>query len=160
LELTYSQSWGYIQSYRPWAVHLWPDGTGEMADISCGDAWHKHVDGIGMGSSIVVVRTEVGRRYIQAAMRDGYINLERVDRIVIMKAQKNIIIKRGAIWGRIMCMRLLGMPTPNHREYNLFKSWLKLSHYEKVRSIIGTFRRIIVYKYYKPLDYRVVGKDK
>ena len=160
LELSYEESWGYIQSYRPWAVHMWPDGTGEHADISCGDAWHKYTDNINEGSSILVVRTEVGRRIIQQAVSDGYITLVRVGSSEVIHAQKKLISKRGAIWGRIMCMRIFGLPTPDYRAYNLFSSWLNISHYEKIRSIISTIRRIIVMKYYHPLEIGLVVKSR
>ncbi len=42
-EMSYQQSWGYIQAYRPFSTHLCPDGSGEDADISCGDPWYRPV---------------------------------------------------------------------------------------------------------------------
>ena len=36
-EMSYQESWGFLQAYRPYSTHLCPDGTGEDADITCGD---------------------------------------------------------------------------------------------------------------------------
>src|SRR5207245_2175315 len=38
---SYGESWGRLASYRPLRCHLCPDGLGQVADISCGDAWEE-----------------------------------------------------------------------------------------------------------------------
>ena len=55
--LTYRESWAFLQSFRPWSTQIWPDGGGELADISCGDPWYEEPDGINPGFSLVVART-------------------------------------------------------------------------------------------------------
>ena len=43
-QMTYKESWGfYCERYRPYSTRLCPDGTGEDADISCGDPWYREV---------------------------------------------------------------------------------------------------------------------
>ena len=151
LEMTYAESWNFVQAYRPWSTHIWPDGCGEHADISCGDPWYREVRAGEQGSSLVVVRSEAGRRLIQGAMSDGYLALvpSSVERVV--GSQRNLLNKKGAVWGRLMCMRLLGLPTPRHSGYGMFRQWLRIPLAHKIRSTFGTVRRIISRGYLKPM---------
>ncbi|MEI6673581.1 MAG: Coenzyme F420 hydrogenase/dehydrogenase, beta subunit C-terminal domain [Verrucomicrobiota bacterium] len=150
LEMTYAESWGFVQTYRPWGVQLWPDGLGEQADIACGDPWHRENESDNPGSSLVVVRTEAGRRLVRDAMAAGYLELTRTTVEKVVASQRNLLLKRGAVWGRLMSMRVLGLPTPTHAGSGLFGSWLQLSLREKVRSTLGTVRRILAHRYHKP----------
>src|SRR5258708_16493215 len=59
--MSYPDSWGRLAGYRPLRCHLCPDGLGQSADISCGDAWERFTDTPDPGRSIVIVRTERGR---------------------------------------------------------------------------------------------------
>jgi coenzyme F420 hydrogenase subunit beta len=52
VELTYAESWAFLQRYRPWSVQIWPDGSGEQADITCGDPWYRPVKPGECGSSL------------------------------------------------------------------------------------------------------------
>ena len=69
LQMSYQESWGFVQAYRPFSTHLAPDGTGEDADIACGDPWYREIAGDEPGSSLVLVRTEVGRRLLRGARK-------------------------------------------------------------------------------------------
>ena len=148
---SYIKSWGFLQKYRPYRCYLCPDGTSEFADISCGDPWYREVKEDEMGYSLVLVRTEKGRRIVHGAMEAGYVVLERVDPEILIHSQKNLLLKRGAIWGRLLTMKAFGIPTPRYKGFFLFKSWLALPAKEKIASIIGTARRIIQRRYYKPV---------
>ena len=146
LEMSYAESWEFVQAYRPWGVHLWPDGLGEHADISCGDPWYREASSGELGSSLVVVRTEAGKRLVRGAMEAGYLELTRGDVRKVVDSQRNLLLKKGAVWGRLMSMRVLGLPAPAHVGYELFDSWLQLPLLHKVRSIVGTVRRILARK--------------
>jgi coenzyme F420 hydrogenase subunit beta len=148
---TYKESWGFVQAYRPFSVHLCPDGTGEDADISCGDPWYREVKLGEPGSSLVVVRTETGRRILQGAIDAGYVELKPADPDKLLRSQEGLFEKRGAIWGRIATLRMFGLPVPKLRGFSLFKNWLRLSMEDKLRSTFGTARRILKRKYLKPL---------
>lgn len=150
LEMTYAESWGFVQAHRPWGVHLWPDGSGEHADISCGDPWYRKVSPGEQGSSLVVVRTEAGRRLVREAMAAGYLELTPADLKKVADSQKNLLLKRGSVYGRILSMRFLGLPAPSHVGYGLLGSWMKLPLKEKAACTVGTVRRILSRKYYKP----------
>lgn len=150
--LTYMDAWGFVQKYRPYRCYLCPDGTSEFADISCGDPWYRTIGERERGHSLVLVRTEKGRQILQRAIKAGYIIAEPVSPRVLEDSQKNLLTKRGAIWGRLLVMKAFGVPSPKFSGFSLFHNWMKLQLTEKARSIIGTARRILLRKYYKPVN--------
>lgn len=64
-EVSYRESWGFLQRYRPFRCYLCPDGTSEFADISCGDPWYREIKENDPGYSLVLVRTEKGRKVLR-----------------------------------------------------------------------------------------------
>ena len=163
LEMSYAESWAFVQAYRPWAVQLWSDGLGEHADISCGDPWYREAEVTNPGSSLVVVRTAAGKRLVRDAITAGYLELTLSDVRKVVASQQNLLRKKAAVWGRLMAMRVLGLPTPNHGGSDLFGSWLRLPLRDKLGSTLGTVRRILTRKHHRPdlLDMqRVPGIQK
>lgn len=140
---TYEDSWGFLQRYRQWRCYICPDHSGEFADIAVGDPWYRPVVAGEPGRSLIVVRTERGRRVLHAATAAGYLVLERQDALLLPKSQPNLIGARGALWGRLMALRLLGAPVPQYRGFPTFRFWLgALGLVEKLRSLTGTARRV------------------
>lgn len=148
-KVPYRQAWAFLQAYRPWSVHMWPDYTGELADISCGDPWYEQPDGNNPGFSLVVVRTEKGRAILHGAIRDGYLSLKPAERWKLEKSQDGLIQKKGSVWGRRFALRLLGLPVTQFHGLNLFHCWRRLSWSEKVKSVFGTLRRVVQRRYYR-----------
>ncbi|EDY80461.1 Coenzyme F420 hydrogenase/dehydrogenase, beta subunit C terminal domain family protein [Verrucomicrobiia bacterium DG1235] len=148
-QTTYAESWAFVQAFRAWAIHLWPDGSGESADISCGDPWYKDVEKDAKGSSLIVARNKKGLEFVKAAAAAGYLEISEVPPERMVEAQMNLVRKKGAIWGRLLAMRLFGMPTPDFSGYHLFEMWRGLSLKEKLQSVFGTLKRIIKRKLYK-----------
>lgn len=148
--MTYMASWGFVQKYRPYRCYLCPDGTSEFADISCGDPWYREVKEGEQGYSLVLVRSEKGREILHGAMQAKYVSLKEASPRTLEDSQKNLLDKRGAIWGRLIAMKLFTVPTPTLRGFYLFNNWLKMPFYQKLRSVLGTARRIIQRGYYKP----------
>jgi coenzyme F420 hydrogenase subunit beta len=153
LRVPYNESWGFVQKYRPFRCYLCPDLTAELADISVGDPWYREVGEDEPGRSLILIRTEVGREIFHRAMEQGYVTAEQVAPEIIYRSQKNLLGKRQAIWGRLLAMRLLGIPHPKLEGFHLFENWLDLPIVEKAKSIGGTARRIIKRNYFKPLKY-------
>ncbi len=150
LEMTYKDSWAFVQAFRPWSVHIWPDGCGEQADVSCGDPWYREVKPGELGSSLVVVRTSRGRALVHEAMAAGYLDLKPGTLAMVVDSQRNLLTKKGAVWGRLLAMRMMGLPVPRHHGMRLFPLWLRLSIKEKLRSTVGTIRRIVTRGYLRP----------
>ena len=149
--MTYRESWGFIQAYRPFSTHLIPDGTGEDADISCGDPWYREIPKDEPGLSLVVVRTERGREVVRAAAEAGYLELKAAEPWQLLESQTNLIAKRGAVGGRVATLRACGLPAPKLRGFSLAKNWWRLSWREKFRSTVGTLKRAIKRGYFRPL---------
>lgn len=147
----YQKTWAYLQGFRPWAVHLWPDGSGELADISCGDPWYEEPDGENPGFSLVVARTALGKKIVEGAIADGYLTATPAETWKLDKSQDALLKKKGAVWGRRLIHRLFGMPNTRFRELDLFTPWLALSAREKVSSLFGTFTRIYKRRLWKRL---------
>jgi coenzyme F420 hydrogenase subunit beta len=150
-KLTYRESWAFLQAYRPWSVQLWPDGTGELADISCGDPWYEEPDGKNPGFSLVVARTERGREIIEGAIAKGYLTLTLAENWKLVKSQSGLVGKKGSVWGRRLALRLLGLPVTRLAGLHLWHCWRQLSFDEKLRSTLGTIRRILDRKLYRPM---------
>ena len=147
--IPYEESWGFLQKYRPFRCYLCPDGTGEFADIACGDPWYRKVlDGEG-GYSLVLVRTEHGRKVLQDAKQAGYVTVERADPSLLEASQRNLLGKRREIWGRLMAMKVFGMNTPKFKGFSLFENWRELTAKDMARSFLGTARRIISRRLYR-----------
>jgi coenzyme F420 hydrogenase subunit beta len=147
--LVYREAWAFLQKYRPYSTHLFPDGSGEDADISCGDPWYRKVEAGEHGSSLIVVRTERGRDILKRAVDAGALVAKPATYEQLDKSQGYLTQKRGAVWGRLLAFRLLGVPTPRFTGYALFRNWRALSPNDKVRSVIGTMRRVVQRGYYK-----------
>jgi coenzyme F420 hydrogenase subunit beta len=153
LEVPYTDSWGFIQKYRPFRCYLCPDLTAEFADISVGDPWYREVSENEPGRSLILIRTENGQEIFREAVAKGYVTAAPATADIVLRSQKNLIRKRQAIWGRLLAMKLLGVPHPKLKGFHLFENWLDLATKEKFKSILGTGRRIIQRNYFKPLKY-------
>jgi coenzyme F420 hydrogenase subunit beta len=153
LKVSYGDSWGFIQKYRPFRCYLCPDLTAEFADISVGDPWYRETGENEPGRSLILIRTARGREIFRQAMHQGYITAEPSTADVILRSQKNLLGKRQAIWGRLLAMKLLGVPYPKLQGFHLFQNWRDLPVKEKIKSILGTGRRIMQRNYFKPLKY-------
>jgi coenzyme F420 hydrogenase subunit beta len=153
LQWSYPDSWGFVQKYRPFRCYLCPDLTAEFADISVGDPWYREVGEKEPGRSLVLIRTAKGREVFHQAMAAGYIMAEPSHPEIIYRSQKNLLGKRQEIWGRLLAMWILGIPCPQLEGFHLFDNWLELPAKAKIKSILGTVRRIIRRNYFKPLDY-------
>lgn len=141
--LTYAESWGAVlQKHRQWRCMVCPDHTGEFADLSVGDPWYRDIEPGEPGRSLVVVRTERGRQFLRRAVAAGAVELTRVPATTLVASQPNLLSVRGSVWGRVTTMRALGMAAPRYRRLPMVRAWLRVSGRQKVRSTVGTARRV------------------
>ncbi len=154
IELSYQESWGFLQAYRPFRCHLCPEGTGDAADVACGDPWYKDVKENDRGSSLILVRSEIGRKILYNAIKDGYIVAQKVEPSKITKSQYNLLSRKMAIWGRLLAFKIIGIPSPKFKGFYLLRNWMSNSLVGKMKSILGTFKRILMRRYYRPFEYR------
>lgn len=153
--LSYQECWDQIlQEHRPWRCHICPDHTGEFADLAVGDPWHLKADQddpFEAGQSIVVVRSERGRNFLEQAIRAGYVTLRRGDVTALDRSQPNLRKARAKVWGRLMALRLCGAGVPEFVNFGLKRSWnAALSNREKIQSVLGSLRRISKRRFGRP----------
>ncbi len=141
--LSYEESWGLLARDKQWRCHICPDHTGEFADIAVGDPWHRVPQPGEAGRSLVLARTPRGRDVLAAARAAGALCLEASPPKVLWAARPGQKKDRGALWGRRLALRLLGLPVPRQVGFPTFRFWLtELTLSGKLRSILGTIRRI------------------
>lgn len=141
--LSYEESWSRLTSYRPMRCNLCPDGLGRLADISCGDAWDRFGDEGDKGRSLILVRTERGRRYLQAAARAGYVTLVPAGPTRVLAAQRALLQRRRELFGRMAALRMLAIPVPSYRGFALFRAWIGSGPDRWVATLGGTLRRVV-----------------
>lgn len=148
--LSYEKAWGALTHYRSLRCNLCPDGLGRVADISCGDAWENSTAAGEPGLSIVIVRTARGQEILHRAIASGYVKLQPVGSSSVFAAQVNLLRRRTEIFGRLAALRIFGIPVPRFRGFSLFRSWVRLSNTQKLRTLVGTARRVIRRRLYHP----------
>lgn len=141
--LSYAESWGKLADYRSLRCHLCPDGMGSLADISCGDAWESSGNNGDIGRSIVIVRSRRGREILHRAMAANFVELQPLAATAVLAAQPNLLGRRRELFGRLLAMKLMLVPSPQFKGFSLFRSWVRLSIPQKMRTVLGTLRRLI-----------------
>lgn len=143
--LSYEEAWGdVLVNYKHWRCNLCPDHTGAFADLAVGDPWYREVEAGNVGSSLIVPRTPRGLRHLEAAIAGGFLVAERVDPELLPRSQPNLERATAAVWGRVRMLRWLGAPAPVFRGLGSFAAWWRcLSPSEKLRSFLGTARRVL-----------------
>ena len=107
-----------------------------------GDPWYRSIGPEEIGESLVLARTERGRRFVEAAIESGYLDLKMQPPSTLIASQPNLLKTRGAVWGRITVTRLLGAAAPSYERLPTFRAWLRsLTLREKLGSLLGTARR-------------------
>jgi coenzyme F420 hydrogenase subunit beta len=91
-------------------------------------------------------------------MKAGYLKLERVEPSTVPRSQKALLARRRHLWGRLLVMRMMRVPVPRFIGFALFRSWLRLSATHKLRSLLGTFKRIVLRGWTRPLK-AIVSPD-
>jgi coenzyme F420 hydrogenase subunit beta len=152
-QMDYEQSWGGILSrYGQLRCRLCPDSTGEFADISCGDPWYREIEPDEPGWSLVLIRTERGREILQKAIRSGYVSLHKLHPDTLPRAQKALLQKRCHLFGRLLSMKITGVPSPKFTGFSLLANWRSLPIGAKACSILGTLKRSIFRKWILPVN--------
>lgn len=143
-EASYQESWGWLaRQGRPLRCSLCPDGMGDFADISCGDAWNLHGKGNNPGISSIIVRTPRGSEIVSRAVREGYIRLWESNPDRVLSGQ-GLQKRRKELHGRMLAMRIAGWPRPNYEGFDSMGLWRGLPLKEKLRVTAGTVRRIML----------------
>jgi coenzyme F420 hydrogenase subunit beta len=142
--MSYAQGWGEIlQKHTQWRCRLCADHIGEHADISVGDPWYRPIGEDEQGDSLIVVRTERGRRILRAAIDAGYLSVKPRNVGTLAASQPNLERTKGAVFARCITARLVGAAAPVYRGGAMHRVWWRaLTPVEKLKSVLGTAKRI------------------
>ena len=144
--MSYEESWGRILCQDVnFRCKICPDGFGELADISCGDAWHVR-DGRPdfaerPGRSLAFVRSARGRELFAAARAAGYVVAEPFpvdDLPVIQFSQVQRKIHAGV---RLAALKLLGDRLLDFSGFCLLANVGQSRFVDVIRNFWGTLRR-------------------
>ena len=148
--MSYARSWGILQRYRQWRCYVCVDHTGEFADISVGDPWYRTIEEGEAGRSLIVARSERGRRFIRAAAEAGFLHLREVPASRLPESQPGLAKTQSAVWGRLRACRSVGLPVPSYVGFPLFRNWRsRLTVRQQTQSILGTLKRVITKRLYR-----------
>lgn len=147
-EVDYETSWGKIlgRDLQEICRFCW-EGTGEAADISCGDGWYLKNGGPsfeeGFGRNITFARTPAGVSLINMANRDGAIRIESVEDVACLdEMQPGQFMRKAAMFSFIAAMKLTGKRTPSYSLMSLWHWSKKLAITKRLKMFFGTLKRI------------------
>lgn len=126
------------------------DGTGEMADISCGDAWYLKEDGRPdiftehPGQNAIFARTEAGAKLIDMAIKDGVITVKDFDpdKDLLHKRQPYHYARKASLSSLKLAMWLCGrnFPMYDRKKLAMFAKDFPLK--SKIYRCVGTIQRV------------------
>jgi coenzyme F420 hydrogenase subunit beta len=120
------------------------DHSGEWSDISVGDPWYRARAQETLGRSLIVARTERGRRVIRRAVESGYLVVTEAPANALALSQPSFLEMRGKVWARIATSRIMREPAPEYRHMAMGRFWLRvLTPSQKARAFIGTAWKIL-----------------
>lgn len=145
----YEESWGRIlgRDLQDICRFCW-EGVGESADISCGDGWYI-VDGKPSfqendGRNIVIARSEMGVAILKHMEVQGIVTLQEIkDEKNVLLAQPGQMMRKAAMFSRVLAMRLCRKQVPEYSLFRLLPYTKYLTFTHNIRMFGGTIKRII-----------------
>lgn len=126
-EMSYKRAWDTVLTKKKaFRCNMCPDGTGESADISVGDAWNRETGNDFAGASLVLTRTNKGRECIEQMEQAGRLIVSQGTEDDLYKAQNGLLMRHRHVFVKIFWLRVLGMAAPSFRGYPLFREYLRL----------------------------------
>lgn len=149
--LSYDDSWGKLATEpRQLRCHLCPDGLGELADVTGGDAWHRK-DENAAGISVILARTDRGLEIVEGALRVGYLEATPSDAGRVVAAQ-GLVRRRRLLGARLLALRVLMLPTPHFPGFRLAAAAAQLRARTQVAEFVKMLRRAVIRGYRQPED--------
>jgi coenzyme F420 hydrogenase subunit beta len=148
--MEYNESWGAILGRNLHsACKFCVDGVGVSADIACGDAWFCDEKGYPVfkeadGRNMVLIRSEIGTKLFNDAVKKGIIECEPVENVesVLQTMQPYQYKRKALMYTKIVMLRLFGKYTPKYSR--TLKKWDKIVPMkDKVVYAKGTAERIL-----------------
>jgi len=106
----------HFMSYEMHRCNLCTDSFGELADISCGDAWlPEFTVPDDQGTSVVVVRSQRGQEFL-SSLSPGVLALDPLNIDKAEQSQRKALMwKKDWLSAKIALTRLIGKETPEYK---------------------------------------------
>lgn len=147
--MEYEESWGqYLgRDIQEICRFCW-EGTGEAADICCGDGWHvengKPIFKEGKGRNIIFARTEKGDALLKSMSKENIITLEKSSNLDILKEmQPGQYMRKTAMFSRVLAMKICFKKVPNYSLKKLYIYSKLITPKENFIFFAGTIKRIL-----------------
>jgi coenzyme F420 hydrogenase subunit beta len=98
--------------FTPTRCLLCYDFANELADISFGDAWLPEFTYDRYGRSIIIVRSNIGMDILQKASSEGFIVVDEISPVKILRSQKALLLKKRGLKSRMTIRKVLGKENP------------------------------------------------
>lgn len=149
--MSYDESWGKILGRDVQkGCRFCLDGTGEIADIACGDAWYGDEKGFPIfieqdGRNIIFTRTQKGDDLIQRLAKDEKLYIENFDKKVhlIKNMQPYQYDRKSTMFYKIIALKLFRKYVPNYDIKYLTLYSKNTPFKRKIRVFLGTCKRIL-----------------
>lgn len=126
------------------------DGTGELADISCGDAWYLGANGKPdfaehPGRNVIFARTEIGLGLLTEAITKDVIIAEDfdVEKGQLRKMQPYHYTRKASLLTYKLALKLCGRSFPFYNRKKLSKFAEDFSFKQKILRFGGTIQRVL-----------------
>jgi len=88
------------------------DYSAELSDLSFADAWLPEFQNDRIGTSIIVLRTEMGEKILQKAVMSRRIEIKEIEGIKVAKSQKMMRFKKNSLSVRFLLFKAFAKKTP------------------------------------------------
>jgi coenzyme F420 hydrogenase subunit beta len=142
---TYDETWSEeLNQEIQFRCKICPDGTGEQADIACGDAWIG-VDGYAYaehdGWNSIIARTAAGDQLLSRMEAAGIVVTEPITAQDLARMQPHQVERKRALAARLAGLALRRQPMPHYRGFRLLaNAWTGRGRFWS--NLRGTFRRV------------------
>ena len=148
-EMTYAEAWGdHLSGRVQLRCKICPDATGMQADLVCADAWYGDARGYPLfdeadGRSLIIARTEQGKRLLAAARDRGFVATEPLGLEEVTRMQPFQARRRRLVLSRVLALALLGRAYPCYRGQRLSKAARRTGALAHLKSFAGMLRRTL-----------------
>lgn len=149
--MDYETSWMKIlgRDVRP-CCRFCADGTGEQADISCGDAWYLTDDNRAdiftehPGQNVIFARTDSGQDLLNQVVGDRFVQVKGFDpdKDFLRNRQPYHYARKASLSSLMVALKICGRNTPKYDRKKLAMFAKDFPLKQKILRCIGTVQRI------------------
>ena len=152
--MDYNSSWGQILGRDIMrACRFCLDGIGEMADISCGDAWYVTADmqpdfSEHEGRNVIFARSESGNDLLKQLSAAGLMHCEKYENYEkdLKIIQRYQFERKATMLARLLGMRCVLRKVPHIKTKDLVGFSKEVSYIRNLKVFMGTVKRAIIGK--------------